>query len=223
MPDQRDIKKNQIEDNTGFWKEGWDKGFTGFHQSEFNPVMENYFNEKDISGKNILVPLCGKSLDMLYLANKGANVIGVEVVKEPVEDFFRENEIPNMTQEDGIYRCQLDKGSITIYNKDFFALENLGNIDYLYDRASNIALPPSMRKEKYYPTIKRLIGNETKILLLTMDHNGPQDFGPPFAIKKSETTEIYPDINLDRELSIKAMDRFQEAGIKKIKRLIWTN
>lgn len=223
MPDQRDITKNQIEDNAGFWQEGWDKGFTGFHQGEYNPAMEEFFQDIDLYGKVVLVPLCGKTLDMLYLADKGAKVIGVEVVKEPVEDFFRENEMPKVIEQDGIYKCAYKKGEIIIYNKDFFQLEDLGHIDYLYDRASNVALPPQMRRENYYPTIKRLINESTKTLLLTMDHDGPQDFGPPFAISKNETNEFYPGLKLNKEVSSKSMDRFKEAGINKIRRYVWAN
>ncbi|WP_412469576.1 MULTISPECIES: hypothetical protein [unclassified Halobacteriovorax] len=214
------IETNQKQDNAKFWQEGWDKGFTGFHQSEYNQAMIDYFGDLDLNGKTVLIPLCGKSLDMIYLANKGAKVIGVEVVKDPVEQFFNENEI-EFKNNDQVYSSK--DGKIEIHNKDFFKIEDLGKIDFLYDRASNVALPKCMREEKYYPTIKRLIQEETKILLITMDHDGSRDFGPPYAINKEETKEHYPLIELTNEDSSKAMERFQEEGIKKVRRYIWAN
>ena len=36
----------------------------------------------EIEGKNILVPLCGKTVDMMYLAQYANKVIGVELVEE---------------------------------------------------------------------------------------------------------------------------------------------
>ena len=220
MPDQKDITINQIENNSEFWQEGWDKGFTGFHQSEYNQAMIDYFNDLDLNRKTVLIPLCGKSLDMIYLANKGAKVIGVEVVKDPVEQFFKENEI-DFNLVDSVYTSKDRK--IEVHNKDFFEINDLGKIDFLYDRASNVALPVCMREEKYYPTIKRLIQEETKTLLITMDHDGSRDFGPPYAINKEETKEHYPSLKLISEVSSKAMERFQEEGIKKVRRYIWAN
>ncbi|EPZ50933.1 thiopurine S-methyltransferase [Bacteriovorax sp. BAL6_X] len=214
------IETNQKQDNAKFWQEGWDKGFTGFHQSEYNQAMIDYFKDLDLNGKIALIPLCGKSLDMLYLANKGAKVIGVEVVKEPVEQFFKENEI-EFDLVDSVYTSK--DGQIEIHNKDFFKIKDLGRIDYLYDRASNVALPKCMREQKYYPTIKRLIQEETKTLLITMDHDGSRDFGPPYAIHKKETKDHGPSLKLINESSSKAMQRFQEEGIRKIKRFIWAN
>lgn len=42
-------------------------------------------------GSRVFVPLCGKSLDMIWLAQQGHEVIGVELSPVAVEDFFREN------------------------------------------------------------------------------------------------------------------------------------
>ena len=41
------------------------------------------------AGDNILVPLCGKSLDMLWLAERGFQVTGIEISELAVQDFFR--------------------------------------------------------------------------------------------------------------------------------------
>lgn len=216
----KEITVNQIEDNSEFWKQGWEKGFTGFHQNEYNPTLLEYFKDKDLKNKTIFVPLCGKSLDMIYLAELGANVIGVEIVKEPVEQFFIENKLDYQI-EGNKYSSSTLNGRITIINDDIFKLQELGEVHYLYDRASNIALPQCIREDKYYPTIKKLITDKTGILLLTIDHEGSRDFGPPYPVTKDETLQQYPDLILQNESTVKSQDRFQKEGIDKIQRIIW--
>ena len=58
-----------------FWHERWEKGEIGFHQHEFNNHMQSFIDRLGVSpGAHILVPLCGKSLDMLWLARWGFQV-----------------------------------------------------------------------------------------------------------------------------------------------------
>src|SRR3569623_953180 len=51
--------------------------------------------------KNIFIPLCGKSKDMLWLRAQGHAVIGVEVVARAVEAFFAENALPGTPRRHG--------------------------------------------------------------------------------------------------------------------------
>lgn len=45
------------------------------------------------TGLKFLFPLCGKSLDMLWVSKLGHEVVGVEFVKSACEEFFTENNI----------------------------------------------------------------------------------------------------------------------------------
>ena len=59
---------------------------------EPNTAKENKITEKgDIS---FLVPLCGKSIDLVYLYEQGFQVIGCECSELACEQFFSENKIP---------------------------------------------------------------------------------------------------------------------------------
>ncbi len=42
----------------------------------------------------VFVPLCGKSIDMLWLVQQGFAVTGCEISELAVEQFFTENSIP---------------------------------------------------------------------------------------------------------------------------------
>ncbi|CAB4033218.1 thiopurine S-methyltransferase-like, partial [Paramuricea clavata] len=43
--------------------------------------------------RRVLVPFCGKTLDLLWLVKQGHTVIGIEAVQKAIEDFFKENNI----------------------------------------------------------------------------------------------------------------------------------
>ena len=38
-------------------------------------------------------PLCGKALDMAWLASLGHMIVGVEFVQDAIEEFFKENNL----------------------------------------------------------------------------------------------------------------------------------
>lgn len=77
-----------------FWLERWREGRTHFHQTRVTPLLQKYWPGLDVpAGGKVLVPLCGKSLDMVWLAAQGHEVLGVELAPLAVEQFFAENEL----------------------------------------------------------------------------------------------------------------------------------
>ena len=78
-----------------FWHERWEKDEIGFHQHDFNRHMQEFIDCLGVqAGDNVLVPLCGKSLDMLWLADHGYRVTGIEISELAVRDFFADNGLP---------------------------------------------------------------------------------------------------------------------------------
>ena len=65
----------------------------------------------------VLVPLCGKTRDLLWLADQGCNVIGVEFCTKACTDFFVENKI-DYEQVDSVFIAKDKK--LKIYCGDFF-------------------------------------------------------------------------------------------------------
>ena len=74
-----------------FWESKWVNDEIGFHQNEINVHLIKYIKLIKNDQGNILVPLCGKSKDLLYLTQHFNKVIGIEVVKKAVSDFYKEN------------------------------------------------------------------------------------------------------------------------------------
>ncbi|EXF43869.1 thiopurine s-methyltransferase [Pseudomonas sp. BAY1663] len=52
----------------------------------------------------MLVPLCGKSLDLAWLAGQGFNVLGVELSEKAVEAFFAEQQLEAEVSQAGAFR-----------------------------------------------------------------------------------------------------------------------
>ena len=75
-----------------FWQARWARSEIGFHLSEVNPYLQRYWPALGLpEGARVLVPLCGKSLDLAWLVGQGYQVVGVELAPRAVEDFFTEH------------------------------------------------------------------------------------------------------------------------------------
>lgn len=184
--------------NPEFWQSRWQQGRIGFHKPEVNPLLIKYFNEMNLpAGSCVLVPLCGKSIDMVWLAAQGYDVVGVELVESAVQEFFAEQSIsPTVHQHADnpaikYYQGQLAKQTITLWVADIFALtaEDIGDIDAVYDRAALIALPEDMRPQ-YSEQIRKMSDLATQ-LLITLNYDQSQKDGPPFSVNKTQIQQYY--------------------------------
>ena len=127
-----------------FWGDNfWKKDSSPWHVSLPHPSLLKYsdivFKQK---GVRVLVPLCGKSIDLKWLYDQGCDVVGVECVTEAIEKFFAENKL-EFTKEpfgvDGV-RYQTNDKRLTILQCNFFKLDNeeyVNTFDVVWDRAGN--------------------------------------------------------------------------------------
>jgi len=175
-----------------FWQERWARNQIGFHLPEVNPYLQRHWSQLAlVEGARVLVPLCGKSLDLMWLASHGLRVMGVELSEQAVEAFFSEqNLVPRITRRDAFTVCQTDL--IEVWCGDFFALdaEALAGCTALYDRAALIALPPLMRAQ-YAEHLSRLLPSGCQGLLITLDYDQSQKAGPPFAVTDDEVKVLF--------------------------------
>lgn len=158
-----------------FWETAWKEGRTGFHQQHYNDKLIQYFPQFHATpGEKVLVPLCGKSKDMIWLRDQGLHVTGVELYEEAVEEFRR-----SYSQE-----------RITLITGDFFRFDEPEKYDYVYDRAALVALPEEMR-ENYVKVIDRSLKTGGEILLITYQYDPKELQGPPFSISENEIERLY--------------------------------
>ena len=187
--------------NSKFWQQRWQEGRIGFHQSDVNPELIKHFSNLALpAGSQVLVPLCGKSVDMVWLAHAGYDVVGIELVESAVQAFFAEQNImPTITEfisaADGStlkrYQGQLAGQTITLWVADIFALSPtaIGDIAAVYDRAALIALPADMRPD-YSKQIYKLSNNAPQ-LLITLNYDQSKKDGPPFSISPEQLKQYY--------------------------------
>lgn len=177
-----------------FWLNRWDQQQIGFHLSEVNPQLVAHWPTLALpAGSAVLVPLCGKSLDLRWLRQQQLRVVGVELAASAVEAFFAEQGLQPQRQVHGAFAHYLADG-IEIWQGDFFALERaqLAGCTAFYDRAALIALPPAMRV-RYVAHLNALLPPDARGLLVTLDYD-PQDMdGPPFAVPPSEVAQHFGD------------------------------
>ena len=175
-----------------FWHERWERNQIGFHQSEVNSHLQNFWpNLKVEAGATVFVPLCGKSSDMLWLRAQGYQVLGVELSQAAVKDFFAENDLKPVVSQQGAFECWAIEG-LVIYVGDFFSLavEDLAGCSAVFDRASLIALPPEMRAD-YARRLCDLLPNGCDALLITLEYDQSIANGPPFSVLEPEVKDFY--------------------------------
>lgn len=189
--------------NPEFWQKRWQEKRIGFNQSEVNPLLVRYFSHLNVpANSRVFVPLSGKSIDMIWLAAQGYDVVGVELVEIAVQAFFAEQNIqPNVHQlaDNPAIKCyqgQLFGQEVEIWVADIFALsaDEIGHVNAVYDKAALIALPANIRL-KYSEQVRKLGGNvSNKIapqLLLTLNYDQSKKEGPPFSISSEQIQHYY--------------------------------
>ena len=208
------------------WLNRWENNKIGWHAEKINRQLIEYLPELNLTKKDkVFVPLCGKSLDMIFLLNQGLSIVAVEISEIAIEQFFNENKLPFKTSKIDSLKLY-DGESIQIYCGDFFALnlKHLDGVKAVYDRASLIALDKELR-QKYVKHLDDIIANDVRILLLTLDYPQHQRIGPPFAVSKAEVDLLYGGSFQYRELyCINDIDNepmFQNLGVDFVKKAVY--
>jgi thiopurine S-methyltransferase len=200
-----------------FWLERWKMQDIGFHQPQFDPALDKFWSRLALpGGARVFVPLCGKSLDMQWLAEHGHPVVGAELSEQAVDEFFAERElIPNVRREgDFVIKSS---GPYEIWVGDFFALPQsaVSGIAGIYDRAALVALPAEMQR-RYADKLKALLPS-APILLITVDYDQREMDGPPFATSPKMLDALFADRYERTDLASKDVlaghPRFQQRGL----------
>lgn len=209
-----------------FWQDRWQRNEIGFHQDTVNPFLVKYWPQlSDLHKGRVLVPLCGKTQDMVWLAQQGERVVGVEISTIAVETFFKENSLQANIEQRGNF-LYWQSGQYEIICGDFFALTaaEVGQIDAVYDRASLVALPKERRNE-YAQQLKRLVPADKKILLVTFVYPQHEMDGPPFSVTQEEVETLYSDRwsvkLLHTEDILAEKPRFREKGVSRMEEKVY--
>lgn len=174
-----------------FWLENWEKGQTGFHLKDVNPALLKHWKDLGLhNSQRVLVPLCGKSVDLSFLISLGHHVVGLELSPIAVEEFWLEiGKIPQKTIHQHLIFWTSDH--IEIVEGDFFkvAPESIKKPSVVYDRAALVAMPPELQCQ--YALHLMTLSQGAPIFLVTFDYRTEEMDGPPFPISRTRLGDLF--------------------------------
>jgi thiopurine S-methyltransferase len=138
--------------DTESWNKKWEIGQTNFHLRHIHPALQSFGQRMLDDGisaphfpKRILFPLCGKTVDMPFLAQAGHRVVGVDCARLALDQLVSEAEGAKITSESTAGQLQVvdvslaSKGpSMKFIVGDFFKLHEriAGTFEAVFDRGS---------------------------------------------------------------------------------------
>lgn len=175
-----------------FWLQKWQDNQIGFHQDKVMPLLQRHWPGLNLpAGSQVFVPLCGKSLDLAWLAAQGHRVLGVELSPLAVEQFFAEH---GLTPQTHVTRhgTHYVAGNLELICGDVFDVdaELLAGCAGVYDRAALIALPAPLR-ERYVSEVYRLLPLHSRSLLITLEYPQHEKAGPPFSVDAAAVQALF--------------------------------
>jgi thiopurine S-methyltransferase len=206
-----------------FWIERWRAGQTAFHLDAPNPQLVRHALWMAPAPTRVLVPLCGKSVDLSWLAQQGNEVVGIEFVEEAARRYFAERGVVAEERRAGGHLV-LRQGRVSIMVADILAagVQALGPFGALYDRAALIALEPA-RHRAYLERLRRLSAPRARLLLVTAEHDLPA--GPPFSITGAElersSSGLFAAERVDVTDVLESEPRFRARGATRFHEEVW--
>ena len=209
-----------------FWHERWRSRRIGFHRDVPLPLLIRHWPSLGLAhGSRVFVPLCGKSLDMVWLAEQGHRVLGIELSELAIAQFFEERGLTPAirTSQAGIHYAA---GPWELIAGDAFAIpgELLADCAGVYDRAALIALPPELRP-RYVRELRGLLKPGAFRLVVTLEYDQALVGGPPFSVLPDEMRRYWPDlerIQATNEIAT-APPKFRSARLESVVEAVWSS
>jgi thiopurine S-methyltransferase len=203
---------------TESWVQRWQEGRTGWHEPDGNGSLKKYWRA---TGRRVLVPLCGKTPDLAWLARLGNKVVGVELAELAVETFFAEQRLSFDVAPGAQPAYTARELPITIHCGDFFDIGGL-DCDAHYDRGALVAMPPQLRR-RYAAQVNSLLVPGAERLVITVEYEQSVAAGPPFSIDEDELLSYWPMLRrVDVYEDIhRGPPKFREAGLSSMMESVW--
>ena len=200
------------------WIERWQEGRIGWHEAEGSASLRKNWRTTD---RKVLVPLCGKSKDLKWLADQGNRVVGVELSELAVTAFFDEHALDYTVSDGRLPAYQATDIPITIYCGDYFELTQV-QCNAHYDRGALAALPADVRTA-YAAHTSSLLTADAEQLIITLEYDDTVATGPPFSISDEEVVSYWPDlVCVDRCDDIaNGPPKFIKAGLESMMEKVW--
>jgi len=205
----------------GGWLDRWATGRIGWHEAGGNAGLQAHW-PVNADAKRVLVPLCGKSHDLLWLAQREHEVVGVELAEKAIREFFADNDLGYQVESSGPLDCySANDLPISLYCGDYFEFD-APPFDALYDRGALVAMPESVRPA-YVEHTKKLLRPGAIRLLITLEYDQDIVPGPPFSVLPAEIGSYWDDLSRVEEVDDieTCPPKFRAAGLTEIKEVVW--
>jgi len=222
------ILSNDIENWLNFWQRNPQYNFNAFYSNLKEDIL-NCFRSLGMTEKStILVPLCGKTHDLIYFSELGYNVFGVEISSIAIKQFFIENNLNYKIEKvdlNAIYSATNNGVNIQIYCGNIFDLipSNFSPCDTFYDVAGLYALPKESRKQ-YVCMVKSLLIPSAKGVLTSVSHNLPERNSAPYSINNDEINYLFGEsffLKKKGEYDVIPNDCYQKNGFEKMSHSVY--
>ncbi|XP_072269417.1 thiopurine S-methyltransferase-like [Pyxicephalus adspersus] len=180
------------------WNVKWQTRQIGFHEKDVHPLLVEFQNEmiNDKTKLNIFFPLCGKAVDMKWLADMGHNIVGVDISEIGLKEFFEEQNLPYFEEPvaeiPGAKVFKSTSGNISLYCCSIYTISSsvIGRFDGIWDRGALVAVNPCDRK-RYANLLLSLLNRDSRYLLVVLDYDPTLITGPPFYVSESEMEQLF--------------------------------
>ncbi|MCH8536873.1 MAG: thiopurine S-methyltransferase [Alkalimonas sp.] len=181
-----------------FWLECWQQAYPGFHLDQVHPLLQACWSRvyQPEVHQQVLVPLCGKSIDMMFWRQR-LPVVGVELAERACRDFFQEQQLAVTLSKTNHFQCY-DTDRLSLLQGDFFQLsrDEVAACQLVYDRAALIALPADMR-QRYVQHLCQILPAQSTVLLISLEYPAEEKQGPPFAVFEDEIRRLFAGAQID--------------------------
>lgn len=179
-----------------WWLDKWEQGMLGWHRDKVDAILQKYL--KQLTGEresiSILVTLCGKTLDLPWLADQGHDVVGCELSELAGKQLFEENNIPysvSTVKDFKVFSATNKK--LKFYAGDFYKLDAslIGPFDVIWDHNAFGAVSPDDRSRYIEILTSLLVPHRGKILLSNYEYDQSKRNVAPYSLNTLQIKEYF--------------------------------
>jgi thiopurine S-methyltransferase len=175
----------------GFWQQAWATGRLRGEAAGPHPDLVTHAPTVLVGARRILVPLCGRSADLIWLAGRWPEIVGIELVEPVVTGFAAGHGLIASHPPVGGFRGYR-RDALTVLAGDFLTADpaRVGTFDGGWDRGALVAMPPG-RRPAYARVLRALLRPGATILLETYEIDHVWAAGPPFSVPDTEVRRLF--------------------------------
>jgi SAM-dependent methyltransferase len=156
------------------WDGRYKQGQTGWDRGEASPSLNYWLEREFLKPCRILIPGCGNGYEVLELAEKGFDVVAIDIAPTPIENLGK--------------TLQARQSSAELIQTDFLAWEYGEPFDAIYEQTSLCALHPD-KWQIYEKCLYDWLKPKGKLFAQFMQTGN--EGGPPFHCEISDMTDLF--------------------------------